>query len=228
MAWHQAASKGNDYLHFSDPVWLDPKKMSPEFVESLDIICPNANRALNAQIEQRPADAMQTFQAAAAGKTMWLYECEVPVTGLDPYNYFRLMAWRCFANGATGQGFWALGANGHRDTNAGSWDTFTMGTSPATIAFWNDRGVTATKYLEAIREGVQDYQLLTQLTEAIRAAGNMEKAAQAQKKLDEWVAQIGGVYSDQANLNIGPAPRTQADHARAELLPLLVELSGNQ
>lgn len=226
LAWHHAAGRGDGaYRLFSDPTRLQPKQMLAEFVEALDIICPNAGYALDSG-RPKAEDAIQTLQQAAAGKTFWMYECEVPVTGLDPYHYFRLMAWRCFHHGATGQGFWAFGANGHRDSRIGSWDTFTMGVPEAAIVFWDDAGVTTTKYLEAIREGVEDYQLLAELSKAVGSCADVAEAVEAQRILDKWLYRIADHYSAPMNRQLGPARRAQADQARAELLPLLVKLRG--
>lgn len=222
LAWWIAAQRGAKFMHFSDPTWLQPEKMSPAFVGSVDMFCPNASRSLRDRPE-RAAGAMQTFREYARGRTLWIYECAVPVHDLDPYNYFRLLAWRCFNHGATGQGFWALNAVAHRDTHAGSWDTFTLGGSPASILFWNDRGVTPTKYLEAIREGAEDYQILAELARAIDAAGDSPQAKDARAQLDQWTPRVTGEYGPALN-SFAPGGRADADAAREALLPLLVEL----
>lgn len=219
--WHNAARKGNPhYRLFSDPNRRNPRQMLPQFVQALDILCPNAHYSLG-----QPANiGMPGFQEASQGKEFWIYDCDVPVTELDPYFYHRLMAWRCFRYGATTQGFWSFGHINHMDYKAGGWVTWTWGHPEASVSLWDEKGFERTKYLEAIREGVQDYELLARLRQAIDACPDRSRADAARRQLDELVERVTGTYELKLTHQVGPAPRGAADEARVEVLRLLADL----
>ena len=87
------------------------------------------------------------------------------------------------------------------------------------IIYWDKNGVTDSKQLEGIREGIEDYEYLVMLRKAIASATDSEKAAKAQAVLDRVVDEIGNNYGD-----VGK--RLAADRARIEVLDALMLLSG--
>ena len=49
----------------------------------------------------------------------------------------------------------------------GSWNDFTLMSMTFSISYWDDQGVTDSKYLAGIREGIQDYECLVMLRDQI-------------------------------------------------------------
>ena len=105
-------------------------------------------------------------QARATGKRLAMYSCTGPISELDPYSYHRLQAWSCWEAGATAEFFWAFS-----DTGAGSsWNEYQAPGSSYCPLFLDRNSVTTAKHMEAIREGVQDYEYLVILQQQIAAA----------------------------------------------------------
>ena len=92
--------------------------------------------------------------------------CSGPARLLDPYTYYRLQAWHCWREGATGTFFWAFGDN----SGASSWNEYLARSGPYTPLFLDDTGVAPAKQMEAVRESIQDYETLLLLERAVERA----------------------------------------------------------
>ncbi|MCM2357000.1 MAG: DUF4091 domain-containing protein [Geobacteraceae bacterium] len=95
-------------------------------------------------------------QLQSAGKDVWSYSGGGKSS--DPFDCYRLQAWRAFRHGANGIGFWAYADTGSTGT---AWDDFD-GTRPDfSVIYEGTGGIISSKRWEAWREGVEDYELLT-------------------------------------------------------------------
>lgn len=160
IAWAKAIKKAApEVVIWVDPTWDGPQKMNLQLPEVVDVLCPQ--RA----IWLRNPKAHEEFYLGwrDKGKRLALYSCSGPSKLLDPYAYYRMQAWHCFAIGADEMFFWAFGDNGGNSC----WNAYLDPRNCYTPLFLAPDSVTAAKQMEAIREGVQDYEILTILRRLI-------------------------------------------------------------
>jgi hypothetical protein len=136
-----------------------------------------------------------------------------------------MQAWTAWQHGADAMHFWAFGDNGR----ASSWNEYALlgavGYSPS---FLDDSSITTSKHMEAIREGVEDFEYLYMLREAITEAesSGVDPALvqQARDLLDGLPAAVlpppdASIYwADELD-------RSVADQAREEILQMLMDLA---
>ncbi len=206
---------------WEDPTWRDPAKATPGLFEACDVLCPN----LPMWIEEGPAFAKVYLQQQQAGRRLWFYSCSGPVRLLDPYGYHRLSAWSCWKYGAEGEGFWAFG-----DSNgASSWNEYLSSIGAFTPLFLDTTTVTAGKHMEAIREGVEDFEYLHMLRDRVQTL-------ERQGVMSDDVARARALLATAADRVLGgrtpsslewktPGDRNLADRVRIELLDSLVRLA---
>jgi len=206
---------------WEDPTWREPWKATPELFTVCGVLCPNLPMWIGAG--KRFAD----FYAAhrQAGRELWLYSCSGPGKLLDPYSYHRMQHWFCWKHGARGSGFWAFG-----DSNgASSWNEYLSVRGAYTPLFLDDATVTRGKHMEAVREGVQDYEYLRMLRD--RTAGLAAKdpadprLGPARKQLATAAGRVTACMTDPAQIHwTRPKDRTTADRVRIEILEALTNL----
>jgi hypothetical protein len=231
---------------WEDVTWTDPRKAPPELFTLCTVLCPN----LNIWIEQGKPFADFYLQQRDEGRQLWFYSCEGPGKLLDPYSYYRMQEWFCWKYGARGSGFWAFG-----DTNgASSWNEYlAVGPGAYTPFFLDDKTLTPGKHMEAIREGVEDYEYLRMLRDRV---AELEKAGKKGEALDsarkllasaadrvtavlakvsgiEWTTPNAGSAMDAVSLQMlatwlnlwtVPKDRSVADTVRVEVLEALMNL----
>jgi hypothetical protein len=155
---------------FSDPIWRDPSQSGfPESFLIPDILCPH------------PDFAPEFYQKMHTEyhKELWLY------TGYkhtnDPQLGFRQMAWRVFSIGGRGEGFWSFG-----DINVAptSWNAYNASGLMAAPAFIDKTTVYNSLHWDAVRDGVEDFEELSMLRDAIAKTKNAALKTQAQDVLD--------------------------------------------
>jgi hypothetical protein len=152
---------------FEDPTYRDPHKGDAAMFAASDILCPNTPMLL---AQGKPFRDFYLKQRMA-GKTLWLYSCSGPAKLLDPVTYHRAQAWQAFKMGAEGSFFWALGCGGGIGS---SWRAYAQRHTEYSPYFVGPNSVMEGKHSEAIREGVQDYELLQMLrnkADVIRKTG---------------------------------------------------------
>lgn len=207
-------------------LWVDPTYRTMHVTESVsiaacDVVCPN--RQIFYETEKPYRDFFENLRVE--GKTLEFYSCSGPARLLDPYLYHRLQAWTCWEYGATAMYFWAFA-----DTGGGSsWNEYPARGTSYTPLFLDAASVTAGKHMEACREGIEDYEYLAMLKDAIAAA---EKAGASEAELSgparllrELPARINSAYDSAAGFHWGASvDRTAADQARREILEALVAL----
>ena len=95
--------------------------------------------------------------------------------------------------------------------------------------YLDDRGVTAAKYMEAVREGVQDYEYLVMLRDRIRALGQQDATGAALAQAKELLASAcDRVHVGEKGINYRwdeQKDRSVADVVRTEILEALSALA---
>ena len=130
---------------------------------------------------------------------VWTYACDGPSKSLAPYGYYRLQAWRAFARGESGCGFWSYADPGAADVNP--WDDTHRGVGPFGVVYpvdgcpvsCADDALIPSRRWEAWREGIEDFEYLVRTRAAVdaaRRAGRSRDAARAQRVLDRAVRQV--------------------------------------
>jgi len=140
---------------YTDPVarasMSDLKKMAP-FV---DIWCPNRNGYLLHDGGEK-LDFIKSTDA-----TVWTYECEGDAKHQSPLGYYRAQSWLVWRHGLTGIGFWSYCTSRHDP-----WYV-PRGGQDYLLIYQGD-GVVSSKRWEAVRDGIEDYDMLTQLQKLVQ------------------------------------------------------------
>ena len=206
-------------------IWEDPGYTDPASVKSMlamcDVLCPHRPFWLNAG----PKFHAVYQQQRAAGRKLEFYSCTGPVRTLDPYAYHRMQAWTCWQQGAIGMHYWAFGDNG----SGSDWNEYAAPATSFSPTFLAPDSVTAAKPMEAIREGVEDYEyfiLLRDRIAAIERAGKPHEKLAAAKTLLATAADrvLNAPGTDKLGWN-DAKDRTLADRVRVELLDALEALA---
>lgn len=221
LAWQRAMdAAGTGIRIWEDPTFDDVAVANQEMLSRCDVLCPN--RPIFLKTPDAYRDLFLTKRDE--GVALEFYSCSGPVRTLDPYSYHRLQAWDCWRFGAQSSYFWAFGDSG----GSWSWNEYRNQRNGYTPLFIDGNGVTPGKHLEACREGIQDYEYLVMLEQAIakaKDAGRDDAAVrEAQSLLDTLpleVCQEGYLPSfywpDELD-------RTRADLAREKIAEALVAL----
>jgi hypothetical protein len=209
-----------DVVIWEDPTWREPWKAKPQLFELSDVLCPN----LTMLIGQGEKFADFYVRQRQAGRTLWFYSCSGPGKLLDPYSYHRLQHWFCFKYQAKGSGFWAFG-----DSNgASSWNEYLTLRGAYTPVFLDESSVTAGKHMEAIREGIEDYEYLVMLEKQITELQKQGRTDLIIKKAKDLSANAADrVVKDQTTQKLNwhqPKDRSVADKVRIEILETMAQL----
>ncbi len=169
-AWASAVRSGTErFKLWSDPVFKNPEKQgTPEYWKAHDIICPLIAPQLREE-GQRHVDFYVNLREA--GHRLEVYSCDGPSTALDPYHYYRLQSWSAYDMAATAQTFWQLSDHGQRGL---SWNEYINTYLIFTPQFIGRDGVHTSRQMEAIREGMNDYEyfvLLKKFSQRAKKAG---------------------------------------------------------
>ncbi len=220
IAWAKAIKKAApEVVIWVDPTWGEPQKMNQQLPEVVDVLCPQ--RA----IWLRNLKEHEEFYLGwrDKGKRLALYSCSGPSKLLDPYAYYRMQAWHCFAIGADEMFFWAFGDNGGNSC----WNAYLDPRNCYTPLFLAPDSVTAAKQMEAIREGVQDYEILTILRRLIslrkKRTPNDPTIKEVERLLSDGVQRVlspVGVNELRWHAN---KDRTVADRLRDQALQIIVK-----
>lgn len=164
---------------YSDPIWHDPTE-SKYFPKSLlipDILSPHPGWS---------TPLYQSFHRRY-GKTLCLYNGPgLHHTG-DPQLAYRQMAWRVFAIGGKGEGFWAFGDTAGAKT---SWNAYTASGPIYAPAYIDKNTVYDSIHWDAAREGVEDFEVLSMLQDAIKKCSDITLRKTAKRVLDNAVKSV--------------------------------------
>jgi len=160
-------------------------------------------------------------QQQADGRRLDLYSCEGPVQLLDPYSYIRLQAWECWRIGAESSYFWSF-------SDAGGGDLFhpytTMKLNYAPM-FLTPTSVIPGKHIEAMREGVEDYEYFVMLRRAINGVDkNSPIAIKANELLKTGIDKVLNTTGASGSNWREPKDRWEAERVRQDILMMIMEL----
>ena len=204
---------------WEDPLWTDPSAAARRMFDLTTVLSPSLPMWLSG------GQAFDNFylEQRRSGRRLWFYSCRGPARLLDPYGYYRLQEWFAWKFAAEGSEFWAFS-----DTNGGSsWNEYATQMGGYTPLFLDPTSVTTSKQMEALREGIEDYEYLRMLRDRVRdldSAGVKTEAIRSARRLldtaaDRVIAEAtpGGLWSDRRD-------RTPADQVRVEILEALARL----
>jgi hypothetical protein len=206
-------------------VWEDPCPASWDgfdaMAASVDVLTPNRSHWL-----ERGEAFRERFRALRrGGRPLGFYSCAGPARCFDPYSYYLLQQWQCFEEGATWSGFWAFGDNARQSC----WNEYLAeGNGPYCPLYLDETSVTPAKYMEAIAEGVQDYETLVMLRDRVAAAGKAGAPDAARARGRALLAGACGRVLAGAGVEgyrwDAPKDRSAADAVRVEILEVLAAL----
>jgi hypothetical protein len=189
-AWAKAINASAPELTlFSDPIWERPDLLkNQDAFTQVDILSP-----LLPFYKKGGEPVAKYFESLRQqGKALWLYQCDGPSRSFAPQRYYRANAWHAFSMGAVGQGFWAFGDTSNAPT---SWQSYLATTVGYEQAFIDTDTVHTSVHWESVREGVEDYEELAMLRDAIAASKNPALKTQAQAVLNSAVSTVTGMWS---------------------------------
>ncbi len=190
----------------------------PKIMAYCDVLCPDRWRVQNF------SDLRDLIQRQGQGIELALYSCKGPARELDPYTYYRLQSWVCWLYGARSSYFWSFTDTG----GASSWNEYRL-TKDAYVPFFIDAAsVTAGKQMEAIREGIEDYEYLVMLGDRIADIQKREPKSdildRARDLLTNAPKQVCTGEGVNSPLWSEKKLRNLADDMRLEILELLSEI----
>ena len=187
-------------LIYTDPVGdasLDDLKAMAPYT---DIWCPARNGIVN-----KPDQAKMDF-IKSTGKTVFLYECQGNVKHRSPLGYYRGQAWLAWAHGLKSLGFWTYCTSAFDP-----W--FNAGEAEYLMVYQGD-GVVPSRRWHAVRDGIEDHAMLTQLrgaADAAAAGGRAGKAVEEARLLLDRdareIARFCGLDEDDEVPGVGGLPQ---------------------
>lgn len=219
IAWAKAIKSGApDFVIFVDPIHEEPWNAVQEMFEVCDIICPTRSGYLKG--EEQTANFYRNWRDA--GKILWVYDC-IGGRTYDPYHYHRLQQWEAWKMGAKGTGFWSYADGG----KASPWNEYTaLGGVSYTPVYIDKNSITTGKHWEAIREGIEDYEylsMLSNLVEELKERGiNNQVIVEAKELLQEAPERVLG--NRESNHWVVQKDCNAADVERLKLLQSLESL----
>lgn len=210
-----------EVLVFNDPIWQDVRKTGQEMLSTSGMLCPN--RVWWAR--ERPAYEEVYLPHRDAGRKLAFYSCSGPVRTLDPYSYHRIQAWEAFRYGAAYEAFWAFGDNG----GGSAWNEYSAPGACYSPQFLDSAGNTPSKHMEAIREGLYDYEYLVMLRQAIADSAKYGRLSGAVRKAQKLLETLPVQVTDAEGADViewqAPKRRDLADNARRAVLEALESLA---
>lgn len=206
---------------WEDPNWSDPQQGNPEMFAASSVLCPQYPM----WIAQGKPFADFFAKQREAGRELWFYTCSAPGKLLDPYGLYRMQQWFCWKYEAKGTCFWAFCDS----SDSSSWNEYLSKSGAFTPLFLDSKTVTDGKHMEAIREGMEDYEYLRILRDRIaelRKKGVTGKdVAAAEALLASAADRVTGCIKQQEDIKWRqPKDRSIADQVRLEVLNALLAL----
>lgn len=218
ISWSRAVKQAAPELKiWVDPYYVDPTNMPAEMIELADAVCPLLGQMF------REGEAFEAFyrDLQSTGKRLEFYVINT-VTG-DPYTGFRLPAWWAFSMNAQAVSYWSFSDTGGGEGN--SWNQYAARRTAYAPMFVSHDSVTPGKHMEAIREGVQDFEYLVMLRDritALTAAGATHpQLPRARALLEDAPARVIRAGGAQETKWSAPKDRSIADTVRIEIARIL-------
>ena len=213
---------------WEDPCWQNPSQGTPALFQVSNVLCPPLPDVL--AYGQNFISFYLNLQPA--GHRLWFYTATTPGRLRDPY-YLRMQEWFCWQYGAVASAFWSFSDSG----GASSWNEYASSTGAYTPLFLDSSSVTQGKQLEAIREGIEDYEYLRMLRDRLAALLAQGAQSTALSNAQSLLASACGTVLPQlatSSSNGGtnppidwrqPKDRSVADKVRLQVLQALLQLS---
>ena len=221
LQWAKALHAANTKIK----IWENPihKKISAanqEMINACDVICLNRWSMLSEPDDNRT----YLNKLRKQGKELAIYSANGPAIEMDPYFFYRLQSWMCWEYGATSSFFWSF-----TDTGASSdWNQSDLSRSSYVPFFLDATAVVAGKHMEAIREGVEDYEYLKMLQDEVRyleqSRGQCDLLETAQKLLEEAPKRVSQIQGKPSPYWSEKRERESADQIRKDILDMLVKI----
>jgi hypothetical protein len=222
-------SAGTGIRVFENPRWTDTSAVDPQVFVVSDILSLYLGEFVWANSTFKDFYAQQRL----AGKELWFYNANGPILSLDPYTYNLSAAWFSWRYEAKGFQIWAFGDTGERIGGAAagnSWNEYDSRSRSYTPLFIDSQTITDAKHMEALREGVEDYEYLKMLQDRITA---LEGAGISDPVIDNAKAVLQSGVTRVTDTKLGPSKdywnitkdRTVADQVRVEILEALKQLN---
>lgn len=224
--WAEAIHKsGTGFRVFINPIHDAPWEVNPALHKAADLLCVKYSHLL------REGGRYFDFYKKQ-GRELAIYECYgAPGHLYDPYSYFRLQAWMTWKLGGTAMFFWNFSETSTADGFMDSWNTG-LNQWYYTPLFLSPTSVTSSIQMEAIREGIEDFEYLKLLEAAIAKARQAGSASPALAKAEQLLLTApdkvlgGDVLQEPRWAWPKKIDRKGADIVRAEILDCLVALQG--
>jgi len=195
---------------YCDPAGMPTPENSKALLPYVDIWMPMID------LLKRSDKSLLEFYQQDAGAQVWAYEAPGPTKLLKPLGLYRMQPWLAFRYGLTGCGMWTYN---FKDI----WPT----RQPApfhhsySIIYEDGHSIVTSRRWEAYRDGVEDFNLLTLLREAIAAAPDSPQRQKAAERLETAVQKI---TAKQERANSNSRLNIEYDPDYGELLQLRTEL----
>ncbi len=219
LAWARAIREAETGVRiWENPNHRDMSQAKEAMIDACHVLSPHRQIFLEAGQDYRDYYARKRDQGIALEfYSAWATRL------FDPYAG-RLTAWTCWRYGATGMHFWSFG-----DTGGGSsWNEYPASKDSYAPLFLDEGSVTAGKQLEAVREGVEDYEYFAMLDGEIRKAAEQGVAGPEVEEARRLLEELPAGVLDAAGLEthwLSRIDRTLADEARIQVLQALTELT---
>ena len=151
---------------YTDPVNRITMEELKNMAPYVDIWCPNSGSFL--KIEN--ADKLAFIKSL--NKTIWTYECSPNAKHQSPLGYYRCQAWLAWHHGITGIGYWS-----YCTSTDDPW--FRPAAIHEYLFVYPGCGVVPSKRWKAIRDGLEDYSMLTLLRDIVESAKKEGRAPEA-------------------------------------------------
>ncbi|MFX0135860.1 MAG: hypothetical protein ACFFDN_19610 [Candidatus Hodarchaeota archaeon] len=147
-------------------IWENPhasrNETGEKMMEMMDVLCIHRGHWLQKGLWYQCLFKKQKRK----GRDLWFYSPDRHPRSLDPYTYYLGQAWHAFQIGAKGSAFWSFADMKRTPV----WNEYlSKTTGPFSPLFIDSSEITKSKYMEAIREGAQDYEYLNMLKEMIES-----------------------------------------------------------
>ena len=189
---------------YTDPTIGVSDEEFKELVPFVDIWCPNAAGYLFDR------NASQLDFIKSTGKTVWTYECFGVAKHQNPLTYHRAFAWRAWHHGLTGIGFWT-----YCTSPDDPW--FVPRASNEWTMVYGGNGVVTSKRWEAVRDGIEDYSMLSVLRDTLSANNARQKFPDAASTADRVLGEKATAISEYTNFlewDVKPKPDGHAERRR--------------
>lgn len=178
IEWSKAAkASGAGFRLWVNPTWPRPSDISRELLGLSDVVCVN----LGIGATNGSGYWEWAREYSNSGRAVEVYGTDGPAKLLDPYAYYRVAAWRAHAIGAQGIGFWSFSDAGGGESS----NDFASRSIDYVPYFLDSSGVNTGKHMEALAEGVRDYEYLRMLAQVASKAPAVNVRSDAKKLLDQ-------------------------------------------